>query len=426
MLFINLIPIFIILGLLFWRKHMLLAGVVGAAIAMIIAWITMDEGITLAQANSTTMGGIGTLLGFTTPLLYAATATMLGKAGCFKSAVVGLKRVLKGKLAILAAFIVIIQAFATYMAGMGAGNTMVIAPLLAAVVGAVPQVIAGMAIATAVCFVTSPASTETILAAGAAGFPEYEVAYFSNIMMPFTIIVVLAGAGLAFYGVYKNGSLLVNEKDETGEDMDSIPTGKLFTRGIPAIVMLALVVFSSVVNRAIGTPIIVPVLAVIVVSILTVIFTPFKMNEVCANIIDGSRFILTTLFGVGLFLGFINIIALTGVFEDLAALVGTVPQAIVLPSAMVLAFLIAIPSGAFAAGVLALILPTLSLLGFSPIAMGFIAISTAFGTQISPVQINVVALSQCFGKDIMWVVKSNLRFIVSAFAVLIVVSFFVA
>jgi len=93
---------------------------------------------------------------------------------------------------------------------------------------------------------------------------------------------------------------------------------------------------------------------------------------------------------------------------------------------MILAFLIAIPSGAFTAGVLALILPTLSLLGLSPIGMGFIAISTAFGTQISPVQINVAALSDTFKKDIMWVVKSNLKFMVSGLVILIIISFVAA
>ena len=422
MLIVNLLPIIVVIALLLLKKHMLVAGLAGGVTAVIISFFPGTETIEIAAANSTLAGGVGTLLGFTTPILYAATAAMLGKAGCFKSVVIALQRVLGGKIAILAAAIVIIQAFATYMAGMGAGNTMVIAPLMMAVVGANPWVIAGMALATAVCFTTSPASTETILAA------EYADVYVGDLatsMMPFTIAVVLFGAALAFYGVYKKGSLIEGDTDNE-ESMENVSTQVLFMRAIPAITMLTLVVLGGTINGWIGTPVILPFITVIFVSILTLIFTPVKMDELCDNVIDSSRFILTTLFGVGVFLGFINIIALTGVFEQLAELVGEAPSMFVLPVAMIFAFLIAIPSGAFVAGVLALILPTLSLLGLSPMAMGLIAISAGFGAQISPVQINVAALSSSFKKDIMWIVKSNLRFVVGAFVLLLIASFFVA
>ena len=422
MLIVNLLPIFIVVTLLVLKKHMLVAGLAGAAAAVVISFFSTSDTIELAQANSTLAGGVGTLLGFTTPILYAATAAMLGKAGCFKSAVVALQRVLGGKIAILAAAIVIIQAFATYMAGMGAGNTMVIAPLMMAVVGANPWVIAGMALATAVCFTTSPSSTETILAAEYAG-----VAYvgdFAATMMPFTIGVVLFGAALAFYGVYKKGSLIEGDADQA-ENMTEVSTGQLFMRAIPAITMLTLVVLGGTINGWIGTPVILPFVTVIFVSILTLIFTPIKVDALCDDVIDSSKFILTTLFGVGVFLGFINIIALSGVFDQLAELVGEAPGFLVLPTAMIFAFLIAVPSGAFVAGVLPLILPTLALLGLSPMAMGMIAISAGFGSQISPVQINVAALAGSFKKDILWVVKSNLKFVLTAFGALLIISLFI-
>ncbi len=94
---------------------------------------------------------------------------MIARSGSFKALVELLNRKLKGKLPWLAAAIVLVQALATYMAGMGAGNTMVIAPLMFAAVGFIPEVVAAMAIATAIGFTTSPASTETGLAATAAG-----------------------------------------------------------------------------------------------------------------------------------------------------------------------------------------------------------------------------------------------------------------
>ena len=97
-----------------------------------------------------------------------------------------------------------------------------------------------------------------------------------------------------------------------------------------------------------------------------------------------------------------------------------------LPVAMVIGFLIAIPSGAYCAGVLTLILPTMSLMGFSPVAMGLIALATGLGTQISPVQINVVALSNGFDKSIMDIVKTNMKYMIGMLALLIVVSFFFA
>ena len=80
---------------------------------------------------------------------------MVSKAGSIESLVELARRSLKGKISILAGIIVLIQGFATYMAGMGAGNTMVTAPLAAAAVGAIPEVIVAMAIVSAVGFTTS-------------------------------------------------------------------------------------------------------------------------------------------------------------------------------------------------------------------------------------------------------------------------------
>ena len=136
---------------------------------------------------------------------------------------------------------------------------------------------------------------------------------------------------------------------------------------------------------------------VIIAAILCVIFCKEDSQKVSSNLIDGSRFILTTLFGVGIFLGFINMIGYLGTFAELSGLIANAPEWIVIFLACLLAFVIAIPSGAFAAGVLTLILPTLVLIpGLSPLAFGLIAISVGLGTQISPVQINVAALSEGF------------------------------
>ncbi len=406
-LLINIIPLVVILVLLFMRKHMLFAGLIGGILAMIIG------GIGIGQATGIFIDSVGTMLGITVPILYAATAAMVAKAGSIKALVELAKRSLKGKIAILAGIMVLIQAFATYMAGLGAGNTMVTAPLVALAIGAVPEVVAGMAIATAIAFTTSPASTETALAAENAG---RDIVSHANAMLPFTIVFFILAAGLAVYGVHKRGSFV--KSTEADEEKEIEKTSILIKRAIPSIALLVLVVLGNPMNDLIGITLFTPVTAVIITAILTFIFTQFDINETSKALIDGSKFILITLFSVGIFLAFINLIAELGTFEQIAGLTANAPNAIILPVAMLTGFLIAIPSGAFTAGVLVLILPTLSVLGLPSEAMGFVAMATGLGTQISPVQINVAALSDGFNLEIMDVIKKNLPYVITAFVLL--------
>ncbi len=386
-LLINLIPIIIILAVLFMRKHMLFAGLLGGIAAVFIG------GFSISDSAAAVTEGIQTMFSYIAPILYAAAALFAG-------------------------FLVLIQAAATYMAGMGAGNTMVIAPLVAAAVGAVPEVIAGMAIATAVCFTTSPASTETVLAAESVARDVFDHA---AAMRPITLLFVVLGAALAVYGVYKRGSLLLeNEEAKAKKDEKE---SKMWVRAIPAIALLVMVVGSSKLNKLIGYAVFTPATNVLFTAVLTALLTPLDINGTCDALVEGSRYILTTLFGVGIFLAFINLVAKLGTFEQLAALVGNVPSAVIVPCAMIMAFLIAIPSGAFCAGVLTLILPTLALLGMPSEAMGLVAISAGFGTQVSPVQINIAALSDGFKVDIMKIVKQNMIYLTGALLILILCSF---
>lgn len=411
-LIINLIPIAIILAALFMRKHMLFAGLLGAIVAMVIGQIS------IGTASGLVMSGVQTMFSYTAPIMYAAAAVMVARGGSFEAIVKLAESKIKNKMFILAAFLVLVQAMATYMAGMGAGNTMVIAPLVAAAVGAVPEVIAGMAIATAACFTTSPASTETILAAEAAG---RDVTEHASAMMPMTILFVLLGAVLAGYGVFRHGSML---KKTEGEAQKEESAGALLVRAVPAIALLIMVVGGGKINGLIGITIFTPAMNVIITAVLTACLTPLKIEKTCEALGDGSRYILTTLFSVGFFLSFINIIGECGTFEQLAALVGNAPKGIIVPCAIIMAFLIAIPSGAFCAGVLTLILPTMSLLGLPSVSMGLVAIAAGLGTQVSPVQINVAALSDGFQQDIMTTVKGNVKYVVSALVILVVVSLF--
>lgn len=421
-LILMLIPLFVILFLLIKKKHMLVAGLIGGVVAIAVSWILvatgeLETGLNFADINNLVVNvGIKDMLSkYLVPVIYAAGAVMIARSGSIKALIELLNRKLKGKLPWLAAAIVLVQALATYMAGMGAGNTMVIAPLMFAAVGFIPEVVAAMAIATAIGFTTSPASTETGLAATAAGM---EVGDFANMMLPVTIIVFLLAAALAFYGVYRRKNVVRTDEQEENE-LASKTNKQLWSMVVPTIAFLILVVFGGKINGLFPIPIFVPMVNVIIAAILCVIFCKEDSQKVSSNLIDGSRFILTTLFGVGIFLGFINMIGYLGTFAELAGLIANAPEWIVIFLACLLAFVIAIPSGAFAAGVLTLILPTLVLIpGLSPLAFGLIAISVGLGTQISPVQINVAALSEGFKVSIFDVIKGNSKFIlISASAV---------
>jgi hypothetical protein len=425
-LILLILPLAVIVFFLVRKRHMLVAGFMGGITAIIISWIlvamgTLDTGIKFTDMNELIINvGVRDMLSrYLTPVMYAATAVMISRAGSIKALIEGLNRLLKGKLAWLAASIVLVQGIATYMAGLGAGNTMVIAPLMLAAVGFIPGVVAAMAVATAVGFTTSPASTETSFTATAAGM---EVGEFANLMFPFTIIVFLLAAGLAFYSVYKKGNMVrVGEQEES--EFTKMPTRQLWQMVIPALVFLVFVVLGGAFNSLFPIPIIVPIINVLTAAILTIIFCKVTPDDAGRNLIDGSRFILTTLFGVGIFLGFINLIGFLGTFSELASLVGQAPAWLVVFLACVLGFAIAIPSGAFAAGVLTLILPTLSLIpGLTPLAFGLIAISVGLGTQISPVQINVAALSDGFKVSIMDVVRGNMKYVLSFAAAIAIVA----
>lgn len=409
------LPLVAIILLLIMRQHMLVAAVVGGILAMVIGKLSV--GI----ATGIFLKGLGGMMGITVPILYAAAAGMVAKAGCFKAVVDLSSHYLRGRLTPLAFALVLIQGLATYMAGMGAGNTMVIAPLVAAAIGAVPHVVAGMAIISAVGFTTSPASTETVLAAQMAG---RDVVEHAAAMLPYTCSFYLLAAGIAAYGVWKNGSFL-QKGDDNSDSQEPLSIGKIWIKAMPAILLLLMVVAGGSLNKVIGFALFTPMVAVFAATVATVVCTQLNATQTCDALIEGSRFILMTLLSVGIFLGFINMIGEIGTFKEIAALAGKVPMSLTLPAAMIVGFLVAIPSGAFCAGVLALVLPTLASLNMPSEAMGFVAIATGLGTQISPVQINVAALGEGFGMSIIDVVRNNIRFVLGTLALLIIVAFIV-
>ena len=370
-----LLPLAVIIGLLIARQHMLVAAAAGGATAMIVGGIGLDA------ASGFVIEGITNLLGIIVPILFAAAAALVAKGGATTAVVTLAQRGLGSRISLLAGFMVLVQALATYTAGLGAGNTMVVAPLVAAAVGAVPHVVAGMAIATAASFTTSPASTETAVTAE---FAEVDLLTHANNMLPYTVLFWLVGIGLAVWGVWRHGSLL-RDRPEAQDEVAQLTRRELWLRAVPGIALLLMVVAAGYVNDLIGVPLFTPVAIVIYTVILTFLLTPLSLSETAEGLVDGARFILVTLFSVGIFLGFINILGEIGTFERIASAAELAPEAVVVPTAALIAFLVAIPAGAFTAGVLTLVFPTLSVLGLSSPELGFVAVAAGLGTQISPV-----------------------------------------
>lgn len=202
--------------------------------------------------------------------------------------------------------------------------------------------------------------------------------------------------------------------------------GRLFKLTLPAIFLLFAVIFGPLVNQVLGVQIFTPLVYMVVTLALIYFCTAFNLNESVTAMVDGSTYILTRLFQVGIFLAFINIIAKTGTFATIAGVANAAPAMIVIPVAVLTGILIGVPAGAYVGSVLTLVLPVAVSLGFSPLALGFVTIGVGFGSQMSFVNITMQALSSGFQIPIIDVVKGNIKWLSIASVVLLILSLVVA
>ncbi len=414
MAFVVVIPLIVIIALLIMKVDMLVAGLVGGVMAMVLG------GIGLKTANSLFLTAIPNMLSMTVPIVNSAVATAVFKSGGYTSALTLVRRGIKDQTWIMAAFIVILQSAATYMSGIGGGSAMVIAPLAFAALGAIPELIAGMSIATAVCFTTSPASVES----GVVGsFTGIDAAAYSSQMRIFTVVFVIIAVAIAIFGAIRRKALFAGEESE---DVKDLSNAELWKNTIPAIFLLFAVIVGPMINKAVGG---IPVLGPLAYTVITIglitLCTKFSLNQSCAALVDGSSYILTRLFGVGIFLGFINVISETGAFTSIVNVAQMAPTFLLVPAMILAGFLIGFPAGAYVGSVLALILPIAVALGFSPMAVGLVTIGVGFGSQISYVNITMQALASGFQKSITDIVKGNLKWVGLATVILLVIGFFV-
>ena len=410
MAIMTLVPLIIVLTLLFLKVDMIIAGLVGGVIAMILG------GIGLAEANTKVLEAIPTMLSITVPIINSAVAMAVFKSGGYTAALTLASRVTKGKVEYVSGFIVILLAAATYMSGIGGGSAMVIAPLAFAAVGVVPELIAGMSLAAAVSFTTSPASLESSITSELGGF---EVAEYVATMRPYWILFVALAVLLAFFGTKRRQ---IGFKEDTSNEYTTMSNGELFKYTLPAIFLLFAVIFGPLVNNLTGITLFTPLVYMIVTLALIFVCTKFKLNETVEAMVDGSSYILTRLFQVGIFLGFINIIAETGTFGVIAGVANLAPSFLVVPVAVLTGILIGIPAGAYVGSVLALVLPVGISLGFTPLALGLVTMGVGMGSQMSFVNITMQALSSGFQVPILEVVKGNVKWISIASVLLLVIS----
>ncbi len=413
MAFVVIIPLILIIVLLVKNVDMLIAGLAGGVLAMILG------GITLAQANSLFLAAIPSMLSMTVPIVNSAIATAVFKSGGYTAALTLVRRGIKGRTELMAAFIVILQAAATYMSGIGGGSAMVIAPLAFAAVGAIPELIAAMSIATAVCFTTSPASLESGVVSQLSGI---EISHYVAEMRLFTLLFVLIAVGIAVYGALRRKAVFTGEESE---ELRSMSNGQLLKNTLPAIFLLFAVIVGPLINGKVGMPILGPLAYTVITVALIAICTKFTPNQSCAALVDGSTYILTRLFSVGIFLGFINVIGETGAFTSIVNVAKLAPPVLLVPAMVLAGFLVGFPAGAYVGSVLALVLPIGVQLGFTPVELGFVTIGVGFGSQISYVNITMQALASGFQKPIGDIVKGNLRWVSAAAVLLLIISFFV-
>lgn len=405
---LSLLPLIVILVLLFKRVNMIVSGLVGGIIAMLLG------GISIAQANGLFLETMPKLLSMIVPIINSAVAFAVFKSGGYSSALVLTKRAVKGRMELMAVFIVLLQAAATYMSGIGGGTAVVIAPLAFAALGAIPELIAGMSIAAAVSFTTSPASLETGIYSN---LTKVAVTDYVSMMRPYWIIFTIVAVAIAFYGAKKRGVLFSSDAKVEEEKLSD---AELWKTTIPAIFLLFSVLVGPVINKAVGVPLFSPFVYSVVTILLVWICTKMDLNAAFDALVDGSNYILTRLFGVGFFLTFIYLIEKIGAFKTIASIAQIAPDWLVYPAGIVAGFMIGVPAGAYVGTILGLILPVVVALNFPPLASGFVVMGVGLGSQLSFVNITMQALASGFQIPVEKVAKGNAPYVIGSLVLLLV------
>lgn len=391
---LQIVPLIVLLGLLIGykgrRAHPILAGFIAAFLASIFAWGQLS----INDISNAFMSGVNGIM-FSSVLVYAATALFLAKIGTIKAFVDLVRKIFRKYGVIAVGVLVFAQGLAVYMAGHGAANTLVIGPLINGYVGWVPEVVAGLSIVSPVSWTTSPASAETGVTSRIGGIAPQQ---YANFMRPFTIIMWIVGITLAMYGAWRRGATATELPSELKEKS----TFALFKDAFPFILFVILILIAPLVSLS-------SVIVLLLVMAVAILLVRPKLNEAMQWWVEANKPLLTYLFYAGTFLGFINVIALIGTFDTIAGAVKYVPAGVVVTVAIIIGYIIGVIAGAYTAMVMGIIHPILVAAGISWQALGFINYGIGLGAMMSPVQVNVSATAIAFNKEIIDVVRNNMK-----------------
>ena len=427
--FLLVVPLIVVLALLLppFRLHVIVAGLVGGVLAVIIG------GLDLGQAADLFMDGSVELIGIEPIILFAATAMVLARAGSMSSTLKIIENRFKGRVELVVTAMVIVQALSVYVAGTGAGNTLITAPLILAAIGFNSWVVGALSVASAAAWSVSPAAAESAFISQAMGM---SVADYVAFMRPYAVIIWLLAAILAYIGVVKakkEGTLKPGLSDgsagapeDVGKTADGAELGdknvEPWKRSLPFFLLLVLIVFSPIVNNLTGMELLSPLTIPLVVLVVMALLVKVKFNIVASEFIESSKIIMGYLFMAGVFLGFINMLTEIGTFEVLANLPAGLPIALLGLGGLVISFFIAIPAAAYTTAVLIFVVPVLQAIGVPTAYFGFVTMIVALGAMISPVQVNVAASAHGFQTTILRIVSNNLRFVPAAAIIVLIMS----
>ena len=442
---VSILPLVLILVFLLppFRFHFLFAGFLGGLAAVVIG------GLNAGTVTKLVFDGMGQILSIYSVMLFGATAMVLARLGCTKAVTELIRGWFGEKLEYVAGSMVLVQAAATYMAGIGAANTLVTAPLVFASVGFVPLAVVGMSIASGATWATSPSSAESAYISKQMAMSVTDYAAY---MLPFTLAFWAIGIALAWYGTRRyrlagklqpgvppgpvphSLSAAATPAAATAGSAAAFPAEaqeddtrlSAARRALPFFFMLALILVGPPINRAINIPLFSPALVPIYVLAAASLLLWVSPNKLAEMFIEGGVTILRYIFAVAVFLGLVNLLAEIGTFKAFASMVNFAPVAFLTAAGLLVAFLIAIPSAAYTVGIDALIIPVLSALGVPVWAFGFVGIAVAQGAMMSPAQINVAATAHGFRTDILTICRNNAPYMPLAFLVTLAMATFAA
>lgn len=396
---LQVIPLAVLFGLMIGYKdrrlHPVLAGFVGAFVAIALAGFT----IPISDIGTQFYSGVNGIM-FSSVMLYAATALFLSEIGSTKS-FIGLVAKLLGprNLWLLPGVLIFLLGTVVYVAGHGAANILVIGPIIYSIAGWIPEIVAATGIAASASWTTSPASAETGVTAKTAGItPEL----YSGFMRPYTLIMWIIATLLAFYGLLKHRAKLSTTPSITVLSETSVKEDAI--KATPFVAFLLLIFIGPLFKiHAVAILLVVMLLAYVLVA-------RKDFNAHTQKWVEANRPLLTYLFYAGCFLGFINVIGLIGTFNTLAGLVAQVPVHIAIPTAIIIGYIIGMVAGAYTAMVMGLIHPILVAAGIPWQALGFVNYAIGLGAMTCPAQVSVSASSLVYKADIPTVVRNNLKY----------------